>query len=399
MIVVCEPVCWGWEHVAINAALLEIVRLAFPSSEIAFYGEASHISHLQSEIGEAISGTIMWRSVRLAPRHSPPSRRWSVDVGLALRLLKVLRAAPEGRLLLCGATPAMVLAIKLMMRRGALRTNEVQVVCHGWLSRLRGWRSRNPFLRILDWRTALTIGNDPRIQFVVLEESIRDTLAAEFPRLARHLAVLPHPIPPSEPFVADYHLRAPFRFGFLGLASDAKGFPAFLEMASSLRGRFGDRVEFHAVGTLPPGSAPPSMEPLTVKAGLVKANRTDFSLAIRQLHYVCLPYNGSHYELSPSGVLMDAIAFGKPVLATGIPLVKELFDRYGDIGFMCTDTRDFCNTMTDIVNQADEAHYRAQVNALRAVRASRTPATLAIAYRIITGQRESASGTLIDTGV
>ncbi|HEY0528670.1 MAG TPA: glycosyltransferase [Gemmatimonadaceae bacterium] len=393
MIVVCEPVCWGWEHVAINAALIEIVRLAFPSSRIAFYGEASHIAHLQSEVGEAISSSIVWTPVRLAPRRAAPSSRWAIDVALALRLLNVLRSLPEGRLLLCGATPAMVLSIKLMLRLGARRANGVQIICHGWLSRLRGWRSRNPFLRILDWRSALTIGNDPRIQFVVLEESIRNTLVTEFPRLARHLAVLQHPIPPSEPFAADFHVRAPFRFGFLGLASDAKGFPAFLEMASALRERFGERVEFHAVGTVPPGSAAPSMEALTVKAGLVKASRADFSQAIRELHYVCLPYHGRHYELSPSGVLMDAIAFGKPILAAGIPLVKELFDRYGDIGFICTDTRDFCDTITEIVNHADEAHYHAQVNALRAARDSRTPSALAGDYRRITNQRESISGT------
>lgn len=399
MIVVCEPVCWGWEHVAINSALLEIVHRAFPMSEIVFYGEASHIAHLQSELGGAITTAIVWKPVRLAHRRSSVGRRGPIDARLALRLLASLRDVPEGHLLLCGGTPVMVLVLKLLMRLGVRRAHGVQIVCHGWLSRLKGWRSRNPFVRMLDWRTALTVANNPRIQFIILEEAIRNTVAAEFPELARHLAVLHHPIPSASDSSADINLGPPYRFGFLGVASDAKGFPVFLEIASELRKRFADRVEFHAVATLPPGSVAPPMESLTLRAGVVKSSRNDFAHAIQQLHYVCLPYHGSHYELSPSGVLLDAVAFGKPVLATGIPLVIELFDRYGDIGFICADTREFCETITSIVNEADERHYRAQVHALRAARASRTPAALAPLYREITDRLEPISRAVVNVVV
>lgn len=390
MIVLCEPVCWGWEHVPINSALVEIVCRAFPSTEIVFYGEASHIAHLQSELHTTVAGAIVWKPVTLPGRRAPFRRRWFHDVALAVRLLNRLGDESEGLLLLCGATPVMVLAVKVLMRLQPRRRKRVQIVCHGWLSSLRGWRSRNPFIRLVGWRSALTRGNDPCIQFVVLEEPIRDAVAAEFPDLAPYLAVLHHPIPSGAPSGPNVEMHAPFRFGFLGLASDAKGFPAFLEMASTLRKQLSDRVEFHAIGTLPPGSIAPPMEALTIKAARDKSSRADFSLAIQQLHYVCLPYDGSHYELSASGVLMDAIAFGKPVLAAGIPLVRDLFDQFGDIGFLCTDTRAFCATIVDIVTRADAAHYRAQVHALRAIRDSRTPEALASAYAQIVG-RDCAS--------
>jgi glycosyltransferase involved in cell wall biosynthesis len=235
-----------------------------------------------------------------------------------------------------------------------------------------------------DWRSALTVGNDPRIQFIILEEPVRKTVVDLFPAVERHLAKLDHPIPSNEQHDADVDFRAPFRFGFLGLATDAKGFPAFLEMAAILKQRFADRVEFHAIGTISPDSVPSSMEALTVKPGTAKRDRSEFTRSVRHLHYVCLPYQGSQYELSPSGVLMDAIAFGKPVLSVGIPLVKDLFDRFGDIGFLCTDTRSFCDTITAIVTEADEARYRRQVQALRAVRESRTSAALVPAYKNFT---------------
>lgn len=384
MIVVCEPMCWGWEHVPINVALLEIVCRAFPSREIAFYGEESHIANLKSELGSAISQAIIWRPVPRPRRHAPLGERWYADVKLMWHLMRVLRNAPEGYLLLCGGTPEMVLTVKILVWSGAVRGKALQIVCHGGLATLRGWRSRNPFVRMRDWRSALTMGNDRRIQFIVLEEPIRKTVVDLFPAVASHLAGLDHPIPSIEPPDTDVEFRPPFRFGFLGLATDAKGFPAFLEMAAVLRERFSDRVEFHAIGTIPPNSVAPSMEALTVKPGTAKSSRPDFTRGIQHLHYVCLPYQGAQYELSPSGVLMDAIAFGKPMVSSGIPLVRDLFERFGDIGFLCTDTRNFCDTITQIVNEADEVRYRAQVRALRAVRESRTSAALVPTYQRIT---------------
>jgi glycosyltransferase involved in cell wall biosynthesis len=280
----------------------------------------------------------------------------------------------------------MVLMVKSLVLFGRGRGKAIQIVCHGGLASLRGWRSRNPFVRMLDWSSALTVGNDRRIQFIVLEEAIRKSVVALFPALKPHLAVLDHPILSTRLPDREVEFRPAFRFGFLGLASDGKGFSAFLEMAAVLRERFCGRVEFHAIGTIPPHSAAPQMEALTVKAGTEKLSRSDFTRGIERLHYVCLPYQSRHYELSPSGVLMDAIAFGKPVLSAEFPLVRDLFERFGDIGFLCSDTRNFCDTITQIVSQPDEMHYRAQVRALRAVRASRTATALIPSYQTITRQ-------------
>ncbi|HKY98488.1 MAG TPA: glycosyltransferase [Gemmatimonadaceae bacterium] len=381
MIVVCEPISWGWEHVPINAALLEIVHRAFPSREIAFYAEESHIANVKSELETATSRAITWSPIPRPRRHAPPRDRWYADMRLIWQMLRVLRDAPDGHFLLCTANPEIVLALKAFVRLGAVQDKTIQIVCHGALAHLRGWRSRNPFMRIRDWRSALTLGNDRRIQFIILEEPVRRRVVDLLPAIEGHLAKLDHPIPSIEPHPPDVDFRPPFRFGFLGLATDAKGFPAFLEMAAILKQRFSDRVEFHAIGTISPDSAAQAMDALTIKPGVAKRDRSEFTRCVRRLHYVCLPYQSEHYELSPSGVLMDAIAFGKPLLSVGIPLVKELFDRFGDIGFLCTDTRNFCDTITKIVTEPDEGRYRRQVQALTAVRESRTSAALTPTYQ------------------
>jgi glycosyltransferase involved in cell wall biosynthesis len=384
MIVVCEPICWGWEHVPVNAALLEIVCRAFPSREIAFYAEASHLTKVKSELSGVASETVTWRPIPRPRRHAPPRARWYPDIKLITQLLSVVRKRRDGHLLLCLANPEMVLALKALVRLGVVGDTTIQIVCHGALAHIKGWRSRNPFVRLRDWRTALTVGNDRRIQFIILEEPVRKTVIDLLPGIQSHVAQLDHPILPNDSRDQDADFREPFRFGFLGLATDAKGFPAFLEMATILKQRFSDRVEFHAIGTVSPDSPTLSMDALTVRPGNTKRERSEFVRAIRQLHYVCLPYRGTHYELSPSGVLMDAIAYGKPMLSVGIPLVKDLFQRFGDIGYLCSDTSSFCDTITKIVTEADEGRYRRQVKALRDVRESRTSEALFPAYQWFT---------------
>jgi hypothetical protein len=78
---------------------------------------------------------------------------------------------------------------------------------------------------------------------------------------------------------------------------------------------------------------------------------------------------------------LDAIAWGKPILASRIGIVANIVSKFGDIGFLCNDEQEFCRTILEIVQRADERHYLAQSRALEQVRLSRTPQSLATKYR------------------
>jgi len=43
MIIICEPQCIGFEHAEFNAALLSVIKHAFPDEEIMFVAEKEHI--------------------------------------------------------------------------------------------------------------------------------------------------------------------------------------------------------------------------------------------------------------------------------------------------------------------------------------------------------------------
>jgi glycosyltransferase involved in cell wall biosynthesis len=108
--------------------------------------------------------------------------------------------------------------------------------------------------------------------------------------------------------------------------------------------------------------------------------RSEFIERLAGLHYVMFPFReGGYYTLSASGTLVDAITWLKPVIATPIPMVRRLFDEFGDIGFLFRDDEEL-RSVFDRIMSIDETRYRDQVAALERARETRTPQALAARY-------------------
>ncbi len=73
---------------------------------------------------------------------------------------------------------------------------------------------------------------------------------------------------------------------------------------------------------------------LSEMPGTERMSRDEYINRLKNLHFVCLFYD-KYYEFSASGVLMDSIAWGKPIVATRLPIFENLENLYGDIGYLC----------------------------------------------------------------
>jgi glycosyltransferase involved in cell wall biosynthesis len=261
----------------------------------------------------------------------------------------------------------------------------MQIVLHGF-SGVAEKRYRSPLLRYQDMRTALMLFNIKSVQYIVLEQSIRDTVVRILPFLAPRIDVLEHPISPNEVATETVDLtEEPTRFGFLGLADWSKGFPTFVELANRVVANYGRRAEFHAIGRLPEtGSASPKgTEVLATRPGCIRLMRDEFIRSIMPLHFIVLPHQPASYRLTASGVLLDAMAWGKPVIARKIPIFEAMFQRHGDIGYLFSDDSELKIIVEQILQTPDKSRYRNQVLNLRSARKSRSPETLAETYRQI----------------
>ena len=266
------------------------------------------------------------------------------------------------------------------------RRIKVQVGLHGNLNDAFGWRTRNPLTRSIDLRAALTSRHGGRVRFLVLENAIRRALAEQASVPPDTIDVLPLPISQRESETAEPNtLTLPLRIGLVGQATEAKGITPFLGLAREFAATHPDAVRFHLVGNAPAGSDLTALAILGEPVPTLHIPRTEFVAKLRRLHYVCLLLQPSYYELSASGALLDAITWLRPIISTPMPIIKDLFDRFGDIGELCDDLPGMRAAISRLAVAPDPARYQRQVANLRRIRSSRTPQALAADYRSLIG--------------
>jgi hypothetical protein len=367
MIIVCELSFDNEGHVPFNAGLLATAHAAFPMEDISFYGAAHHVQELKKELKGELQSIIVWNEIRPPSPGTPYIRRFVGELRIIRVLLGAIPHDKTSRLVFASAYPSTVLALKiarfLLSKRPA-----VQVVLHG-MSGVVGRRYRHPGRRIQDTRTALTAFGNKGIQYIVLEESIANTALKRLPFLAGNLEVLEHPISPNESSSDDLKLTQPILFGFLGLADRPKGFPVFVKLANGITAAHGACAEFHVIGRYPQGDASTNgTEVLATKPSTSMMSRADFVNRLRLIHFIILPHEADPYRLTTSGVLLDAVAWQKPVIARKIPIFESMFKKHGDIGYLFTDDQDLMKIVRQIIERSDQSRYQQQVLNLRNAR-------------------------------
>jgi glycosyltransferase involved in cell wall biosynthesis len=118
---------------------------------------------------------------------------------------------------------------------------------------------------------------------------------------------------------------------------------------------------------------------------------------------VIFPLSPQFYELSACGSLLDAIAWGKPIIARNIPIFSNLFRKYGDIGYLFNDEIELREIIRNIVEKHDDLHYKSQIDNIKQLREDRSAVALAKIYRQICAKaipissRETPKAGLIST--
>ncbi len=388
MFLVCEPIAWGLEHVPFNAALLKTIHYAFPDERIKFHGEHSHIEEVKKEIGEELLDHIEWCKISLSQRHASFFKRLSSDFSNVRYLLNELNDNVSKNVLVIIGNPSILWALKYHVSTSH-KNSKVQVVLHGDFSKLR-YRSSlknifNPLYHIGSLKTALRISTLINFQIIVLEDAVRDAVIKEMPSLQRIIKVLDHPIPGDSQPLKIIELNEPIQFGFLGRASESKGFLEFLSAASEISRRFPGKANFHLIGWILDYQQKqniPEIKFLTDKPATHCLNRTEYVKRLGQLHFVCMFYR-REYEFTASGVLLDSVKYEKPIITTPLPIFEHLNNRFSNIGYLCHNDN-MVDMISSIISKLDTSHYKQQVQNMRQLKNSRTPVFLAKKYYELT---------------
>ncbi|HSU05739.1 MAG TPA: hypothetical protein VLI93_09215 [Acetobacteraceae bacterium] len=388
MILVIEPTWTGTLHAPGNSATIQTISDAFPEQAIQIFAEASHLRELRSDAALTARRSISFHPIILAEEflhrpHIVSLRRLASELRIIRAALRSVPRDEPSLIFLISATSTAIFATALILRL-SVRRLAVQVGLHGDLNSLFGWRSRNPVTRVMDLRSVMRARGSRRLRFLVLDEAIRQELVRLAPEAAARSDVLPLPVNVGElAHVPEPRLTRPLRIGFVGQATQAKGIGAFLETAREFKARYGEAVEFHLIGRVPPGGELDRFALLDSPVSGDHLPRQVFLERLGRMHFVFLPFQPGYYNLSASGALLDAITWVKPIIATGLPIVADLFTRYGDIGYLCDDHAGMRAALDQVLSGMDADRYLRQVKVLKQARDARLPAALARQYRDI----------------
>jgi hypothetical protein len=386
MILAFEMVCIATGHAATNSALIQTISDGYPDQHVRVYAHHSHIHELRSDPVLVRHTNVSLQAVPISPHymyrtHIVSLRRGLRELWTLFRGLSAVPAREPCLIVLLSATPTAIFAASLLTRLMPRRL-DVQVVMHGNLNDAFGWRTRNPVARMVDLRAALDRRNGGRLRLLVLEDAISRALVRRAPGARNILDVLPHPISPIEVQGAEpNHLAPPIRIGLVGQATESKGITPFLAMARAFRQSHPSAVSFHIVGNAPRDIDLNAFAVLSEPVPTLHISRPEYLEKLRRLHYVCLLLRPDYYELSASGALMDAVIWMRPVIATRVPIIEDLFDRFGDIGELCDDVASAHAAVARLASAPDPQRYERQIANLRRLRTSRLPETQAPDYR------------------
>ncbi len=384
--IICVEMTWRWfTHTPGNAATIETVARAFPGEPVRVLAEADHLGELRRRLGAV--GVAQAEFVEIdVPMHLQ-GKTHVVSARRFLREFATLRhalaEAPRGEpvlLVLLSATSTAVFAASLLARM-TRRPLGVHIGMHGNLNEIEGWRARNPLSRRFDLRSALSAAHPPALRFLVLEPAIRRELARLLPATEGRTDVLPLPTNVAEiDLQAETSLSSPLRFGLIGQATKDKGIDTFLDIARRMTARHGSAVEFYLVGAMRSGDDPARFAPLAHPVDDGALDRARFMERLARLHYVLMPIHPGYYRLSASGAVIDALTWLKPMIATPLPIIADLFARFGDLGTLCADAAAMEAAVEALIVDPDPQRYARQRAALAQARASRTPERLAADY-------------------
>ncbi|MEQ9639469.1 MAG: hypothetical protein RIM84_05530 [Alphaproteobacteria bacterium] len=373
--IICEPIVWGEEHAPFNAGLVQVGVEASPDT-VTFWGEVDHIAALRRIMPPAAAAQVDFAARKPPARVQSANSRVRHDAAHAWRAVRAAADLGERHLIFASAAPGTLIGAKVAGFTLGHRRPATFHVLHSPLTQVWGWRSRNPARRLVDITGALSWPATRDVRLVILEAGIADALATKIPALASQILLLEHPI--AETIEAPATRRpGPVRLGFLGMASRAKGFDRYCALATMARQR-GATAEFHAIGMAEPGrEAQANMADLASKPVSAKLQRAEFIERLRDLDMVVMTHDPAHYTYSPSGVLLDALAAGKPLLSLSNPLVDAIAERHGPIGPTVADLDDAVQLIGDltpeVLTRPPYTDYRTN---LGNAAASRRPAAL-----------------------
>ncbi|MEN5058246.1 hypothetical protein [Sphingobacterium kitahiroshimense] len=229
---------------------------------------------------------------------------------------------------------------------------DTYVVCHGELGYLF---SRYSLLSPLFWYSAFLrpffSGTLPStLKLILLGPSIVQNFTVHYPRLFPNIVSMHHPYIFSNIRTKVRTTNSVLKFGWVGVATEAKGFPIFDKMTRHFSNEYPNRFSAHFVGWHPFSFDSYPQITFTSQAHEF-LDRSVFDQAVSDLDYILFFYSNAQYRYTASGAIFDAIEHGKLIIALRNDYFEAIFEACGAIGFLCDSIEDMYHIVEQLLRE------------------------------------------------
>lgn len=365
MIIACEPMCTGFEHAAVNAAMLALFCAAYPGEELLFLGETEHLGQVAQDPSARGRERLSFQALPVPPRHLARAQRLEGELGTVRRVFQLAQERAAKLVVLTCAGEVTLRAVKTLLPE--FPGVHCATVLHGGLAMLLKRPSFFPWKNRYSFRTWMLRDNNPRLTYLLLGESIERELVRRFPALGPFVVSVDLPYHYAEPREYLPFQDGTVSFGSLGVLRKAKGSHEFLTLAKevcSQGGRF--RPRFICVGPVVDKKLRKLLDgTVQLPSPDAPLSREAFADHAQALDYTVFLHGAEAYTLTASGVLFDAFSYLKPIIALRNPFFERYFELMGEIGYLCDSYEDLKGTVLRVLENPPHEAYRRQRQALR----------------------------------
>lgn len=383
-IVLVEAWYTQFGHIQFNRAFLSVIEQAFPEARVSFACPATYRRDMETAGGVRLNVS-HWIETRAwsHPGHTPSEFvRRTVWLREMLRRLR-REGSPATEIIVLGASGPIILALSAARLLSFEWSCRAATILHGGDEIVRGWQPRNPLRRLFTFQTAVRLLPWLRVRAIAAEDFICSGLQKLFPRQAESFRCIPmafDEIEAADP-VRSVSPGPALRVAFVGQATPHKGFREFLQLATLARNAGGSTGEFRAAGAVRADTRDLDQSALQRRAGETPIDRSDLVEELRSADLV-FTWQSDYYALSSSGVLLDCIGHGVPLIGRRSVAIAELEQRYGPCGLFENDVEVLFEALRSLATSGDRNRRLAEwKHNLAKARADRSARALAAAAR------------------
>lgn len=355
-IIIIDNVITGNNHLVINSGIINMSQNLFRyntlKKEIFFLGDSHHIAILAKLIDTNEKCKVSYIPIRVI---DPKVGKFKNILSWVGKLISDKKNTHEFFKIICFQKPKLIIVCNLMpinlfsfiktinkkLNQNVLffLHGEVELLFNQKLSfkgRINKYYLEKSFRKIC-----------PNIKFIVFSDSIKKSLIEKYRINKSQIISINHPILKYER--TSFEISNCITFSNIGVANKRKNSGLLFKLANAFEDNIKKgqcnfsiigKVDYNLNGICNDNVIVESKDnqPIANERYTELITKSDYSLIFIQ---------GEEYLYRMSGSLLDSVQFQIPIIALKHVFVSELFEKGGDIGFLCNDFEE----MQDVVNQ------------------------------------------------